>query len=62
MTLKNEKELSLSTKIAQALHYNDPDTDPSFHQLSTRLLIHAMKTMNPVRLIGIGEMGIRPLK
>ena len=26
MTLKNEKELSLSTKIAQALHYNDPDT------------------------------------
>ena len=26
MTLKNEKDLSLSTKIAQALHYNDPDT------------------------------------
>ena len=26
MKLKNEKELSLSTKIAQALHYNDPDT------------------------------------
>ena len=26
MTLKNEKELSLSTKIAQALHYNDPET------------------------------------
>jgi len=26
MTLKNEKELSLSAKIAQALHYNDPDT------------------------------------
>ena len=26
MPLKNEKELSLSTKIAQALHYNDPDT------------------------------------
>jgi len=26
MTLKNEKEISLSTKIAQALHYNDPDT------------------------------------
>ena len=26
MTLKNQKELSLSTKIAQALHYNDPDT------------------------------------
>ena len=26
MTLKNKKELSLSTRIAQALHYNDPDT------------------------------------
>ena len=38
MKLKNEKELSLSTKIAQALHYNDPETGsvvPSIEHTAT---------------------------
>ena len=61
MKLKNDKDLSISTKIAQALHFSDPETGSVVPSMTTQRLIHGMKITSHDRLTGTDEMEIKPL-